>query len=445
MNRTKIMATIGPSSWDEKTLEGLIRAGISSCRINFSHTSGEQAEAIIRNIRAISARLNRPVAIRQDLQGPKIRIGDLEQTVYELPLGHEIVFTRKEITGNASRASIAQPEFIAALDAGCAVVIGDNDIKLDVVRKLNPDEILCKVTIPGPLRPRKGAAAPGTIIRFKGLTPKDVRDFEFCLARKIDCVSMSFVQTAEDIDLLRAIMDEKNYHIPVISKIEQHNALEHLDAIIARSDGISIARGDLAVERPVEELHLLVKEIIRRCHHAGKFVFAGSGILSSLKHSSWPTRAEVGDVASLVLDGVDAISFSDETAVGDDPVGSVKVLADIIARCESAMLKSQAAPPAASDFFRNITPQFSTTCGDKPLLFAADTYQAAARLAKMHYTAPLVAAVRDHRLANYLAHYWGLYPVYCPSGLSGKELLDHAEREARLTGIIAADQEVIRL
>ena len=445
MNRTKIMATIGPASWDEKTLEGLILAGVSSCRLNFSHTTAEQAERIIASIRRICRRLNRPMAIRQDLQGPKIRIGELRQESYELPSGHEIVFTRRTLEGDARKATIAQPEFIEALQPGAVVVIGDNDIKLEVVDKPEPDEVRCRVVIPGTLRPRKGASAPGTVIRFKGLTPKDIKDFEFCLEQRIDCVSMSFVQTADDINLLRAIMDKKGYHIPVISKIEQQNALEHLDAIIANSDGISIARGDLAVERPVEELHLLVKEIIRRCHHAGKFVFAGSGILSSLKHAAWPTRAEVGAVASLVLDGVDAISFSDETAVGDDPVGSVRILSDIIARCERAMFKNRAAAPDPSDLFRNITPQFPTTWGDRPIVMAADRYESAARIAKMHYAAPVVAAVRDPSLANYLAHYWGLYPIYCPAELSGDALLAHAENEARSTGVIGRDDETIRL
>jgi pyruvate kinase len=439
------MATIGPASWDEKTLEGLFLAGVSSCRINFSHTSMVQAEKIIYNIRKVSKRINRPVAIRQDLQGPKIRIGQLMEESYELSLGSEIVFTRKDIKGDDHKASIIQPEFIEALIAGTVVVIGDNDIKLVVIEKMNPDEVRCKVTIPGTLRPKKGVGAPGTIIKFKGLTPKDINDFEFGLSQKVDCVSMSFVQTADDIDLLRAVMDEKDFHIPVISKIEQHNALEHIDEIIENSDGVSVARGDLAVERSIEELHLLTKEIIRRCNIAGKFVFAGSGVLSSLKHNKWPTRAEVCDVASLVLDGIDAISFSDETAVGDYPVGSIKILADIIARTEGAMLKNRAAPPDTNDFFRNIAPQFDFTFGTKPIIMEATGYEQAARIAKMRYSAPVIAAVKMDALANFLAHYWGLYPVYCPTHLSGDDLLDYAVQEAERIGIIREKEAVIRL
>ncbi len=441
MNHTKIMATIGPASWDEKTLEAMILAGVSSCRINFSHSSYEQAEKIIHDIRRISKKLNRPVAIRQDLQGPKIRIGELEREEgYPLPVGHEITFTREKITGDAHRATIAQPEFIGSIEAGAEVAIGDNDIKLTVLEKPNPDEIRCRVTIPGTLRPRKGAAAPGTIIRFKGLTEKDLRDFEFGIEQKFDCVSMSFVQTADDIALLRTMMKERGVWMPILSKIEQRNALDNLDAIIQASDGLSAARGDLAVERPIEELPLLVKEMIRRCNLAGKFVFTGSGILKSLMHNSWPTRAEVSDVAALVLDGIDAISFSDETAVGDDPVGSVKMLANIIARCEEAMLRIR----REDTLFRSIRPHFHTVRGSEAIFLVADRVEPVARMAKMHYTAPVIVPTRNDRLSNYLAHYWGIYPMYCPHEMSDEALLDYAAEQAVSLGMIGRDSGIIR-
>ena len=444
MNHTKIMGTIGPASFDPKVIEELILAGISSCRINFSHATYDQAEEIIHNIRAISKRLNRPVAIRQDLQGPKIRIGELEEDAYPLPLGHEIVFTRKEVVGDAKRATIAQPEFIEAMEAGCEIIIGDNDIQLVVEEKLNPDEIRCKVTIPGTLRPRKGACAPGTLIRFKGLTEKDIRDFEFGISQNVDCVSMSFVQTADDLDRLKAIMAAHNVKIPILAKIEQRNALEDLDAILANCDGVSAARGDLAVERPIEELHLIDKEIIRRANLAGKFVFTGSGILKSLMKTSWPTRAEVCDVSALVLEGIDAISFSDETAVGHDPVGCVKILSSIIARTEAAMLANCTGRPNTG-FFRSIRPNFEVSNGDTPIVMMAENLEQVARVAKMHYTAPVIAAVQNTNLANFLAHYWGVSPIYCPENLSRADCLDLAWQEAVRIGIIRDGQPVIRL
>ncbi|MDY3282467.1 pyruvate kinase [Dysosmobacter sp.] len=444
MNHTKIMGTIGPASSDPKIIEELILAGISSCRINFSHATYDQAEEIIRNIRQISRRLNRPVAIRQDLQGPKIRIGELEEDSYALPLGHEIVFTREEIVGDARRATIAQPEFIEAMEAGSEIIIGDNDLQLVVEEKLNPDEIRCRVTIPGSIKPRKGACAPGTLIRFKGLTEKDIRDFEFGIAQNVDCVSMSFVQTADDLDRLKAIMEAHNVKIPILAKIEQRNALENLDAILANCDGVSAARGDLAVERPIEELHLIDKEIIRRANLAGKFVFTGSGILKSLMKTSWPTRAEVCDVSALVLDGIDAISFSDETAVGHDPVGCVKVLSNIIARTESAMLANCTGKPAAG-FFRSVRPNFEVSNGDTPIIMMAENLEQVARVAKMHYTAPVIAAVQNTNLANFLAHYWGVSPIYCPENLSRADCLDLAHQEAVRIGILQESQPVIRL
>lgn len=439
MNHTKIMATIGPKSWDEQTIEGLISAGISSCRINFSHSTYEKAEEIIKIIRRVSKKLNKPVAIRQDLQGPKIRIGELKEGAYDLPAGHEIVFTRKECIGDDKVATIAQPEFIEAMQPGADIIIGDNDIKLVVIEKINDDEVRCKVTIPGVLKPKKGACAPGTLIKFKGLTEKDIRDLKFGIEQHVDCISMSFVQTPEDLKQLRSILDEYGANIPILAKIEQRNALDCLDDILKYCDGVSAARGDLAVERPIEELHLIDKEIIRRAHKAGKFVFTGSGILKSLMHGSWPTRAEVCDVASLVLDGIDAISFSDETAVGDDPVGCVKILSDIISRTEQAML----AP--ADSFFQNIHPDFSVTPGEDAIVMFANDFANVARIAKMHYEAPVIVAVQDIYMANFMAHYWGVTPIYCPEEYDRDACLEYACREAVRLGVIAEDQKTIRL
>ncbi len=444
VNHTKIMATIGPASWDEETIEQMILAGVSSCRINFSHTSYEKAEEIIGLVRKVSKRLNKPVAIRQDLQGPKIRIGELEQESYSLPEGHEIVFTRRECLGNETIATIAQPEFIEAMEPGCEIIIGDNDMQLVVTEKLSEDEIRCRVTIPGKLRPRKGACAPGTLIRFKGLTEKDIRDFQFGIQQKVDCVSMSFVQTADDLQLLKDIMDEHHVKIPILAKIEQRNALNHLDEILPNCDGVSAARGDLAVERPIEELNLIDKEIIHRANLEGKFVFTGSGILKSLMHGSWPTRAEVCDVSSLVLDGIDAISFSDETAVGDDPVGCVKTLHNIIARTEEAMF-SEPGAGAEQGFFRSIQPQFAVTRGKTPIVMTAESLEPVARIAKMHYEAPVIVGTRDMYLANFIAHYWGVVPVYCPENLSREECLDFAQQEAVRQGVIREEDQVVRL
>lgn len=435
MNRTKIMVTIGPASWDEKTLERLILAGVSSCRINFAHASYDKAEETIALIRRISKRLNRSVAVRQDLQGPKIRVGELERDSYELSAGHQIVLSRKECRGSSQKISIVQPEFLAAMEPGAEIVIGDNDLKLAMLRRLNEDEILCEVTIPGFLRPRKGACAPGTRIPFQGMTEKDIRDLEFGIAQKVDCVSMSFVQTTKDIKDLKAVLARHNAHIPVIAKIEQRNALDNLDEILDCCDGLSAARGDLAVERPLEELHLIDKEIIRRANLAGKFVFTGSGILKSLMKNPWPTRAEVCDVSSLVMDGIDAISFSDETAVGEDPVGCVRTLYKIIERTEEIMMRAGIAP-AKRGFFQHIGPDFGVSWGEKPLALFVDHLESAARMAKMHYAAPVVAAVQDMGLANFIAHYWGVYPICCPSKLSRGDCVDYAVQEAVRIGIL---------
>ena len=439
MGHTKIMVTIGPASRDEATLERLILAGANSCRINFAHTTYAQAEEIITLIRKISRRLNKPVAIRQDLQGPKIRIGKLKNDAYPLLPGHELTLVNHECVGDDQTVYVVQPGFIEALRTGADIVIGDNDIKLSVV-KTDKGEARCKVTIPGILRPQKGVYAPGTRIPVDALTKKDIGDLIFGLEQKVDCVSLSFVQTADDLKHLKQIIAEHGASIPILAKIEQRNALKNLDEILRHCDGVSAARGDLGVECPLEELNLIDKEIIRRANLAGKFVFTGSGILKSLMHSAWPTRAEVCDVSSLVLDGIDAISFSDETAIGENPVACVETLKRIIDRTESVMLSSQ-----ENNFFRSIRPHFQITHSKQPILMASNELLPVAGIAKMHYSKPVVVGVQKHNLANYLSHYWGVTPIYCPSELSHEECLNFAHQEAIRLGVFQEEESPILL
>ncbi|ATW23475.1 pyruvate kinase [Candidatus Formimonas warabiya] len=441
MRHTKILATIGPASFSEKVLTELISTGISGCRINFSHTSFEKAEELIWKIRKVSEKLAKPICIRQDLQGPKIRIGELAQEEVVLRRGQAFKLALGNIIGDQECAGVAQKEFMEALQPGATVVIGDNELKLEVIHK-ERESVDCKVIIGGALKPQKGVSAPGTFIDFKGLTKKDLSDLDFGIRQKVDCVSMSFVQSADDIYRLKEIIREQSSQVPVIAKIEQYNSLKNLDEIIKASDGISIARGDLAVERPLEELGLIQKEIIRRCNIAGKFVMAGSGILQNLRKNLWPTRAEVNDVTALIFEGIDAISFSDETAIGDYPVESVRTLATIIESVEKVILTHHT---ASDSFYRNIDANFTYVQGKESLVLCTDTLEPVVKLAKMHYTAPLLVGTKSSNEANYLSNYWGVYPIYCPPELMGQEMFDYVVNKAIALGIIDNKNPIINL
>ncbi|MFZ7103833.1 MAG: pyruvate kinase [Peptococcaceae bacterium] len=441
MKHTKILITIGPASFPEEVLTDLILTGISGCRINFSHTSFEKAEEIIWKIRNISKKLDRPICIRQDLQGPKIRIGELNQNEIILKKDQIFKLTMENIIGDQERASVVQKEFIEALKPGATVVIGDNDLKIEVIHK-DVNSVDCKVVIGGILKPKKGVSAPGTIIDFKGLTAKDLKDLEFGIMQQVDCISMSFVQSAQDVERLKELIRAKGKDIPVIAKIEQYNSLKNLDEIIKAVDGISIARGDLAVERPLEELGLIQKEVIRRCNLAGKFVMAGSGILQNLRKNLWPTRAEVNDVTALIFEGIDAISFSDETAVGDYPVESVRTLANIIKSVEDVILNTSAAP---NDFYKNVNANFKYVPGDESLVLCTDTLDSAIKLAKIRYTAPLLVGTKSQKIANYLANYWGVFPIFCPEELKREKMHDYTIEKAIELKIIDKNTPVINM
>ncbi len=329
VRRTKIVCTLGPSSDSYEQIRALALAGMDVARINFSHGTQEEHKKKIDTVRKLSGELGRPIAVLQDLQGPKIRIQTFEDGEIHLAEGDEFTLTIRDIIGNRHEVSVSYPTFIQDVRAGDTVLLDDGTISM-VVEKVSGKNVKCKVIYGGALRDHKGLNLPGSILSVDVLTEKDKEDLQFGLAMDVDFVALSFVQKPEDITQFKKIIAERGKKTPVIAKIEKPQAVENIEKIIDESDCIMIARGDLGVEMNTEEIPPIQKRIIALCNRAGKPVITATQMLDSMIHNPRPTRAEASDVANAVLDGSDAVMLSGETASGLFPVESVKTMERIV-------------------------------------------------------------------------------------------------------------------
>jgi pyruvate kinase len=335
MKRTKIVATLGPASTDIDVIEQMIIAGVNVCRINFSHGSYENVLIQITNIREINKKLNTHVAILADLQGPKLRIGLVENNGVELIVGKEIVITTKECIGTAERVYITYPQFPKDVKAGENILIDDGKLLLKVIETNGEDEVKSVVVYGGILSSKKGVNLPNTKVSLPCLTEKDLNDLDFALENNVEWIGLSFVRSVTDIIDLKAIIKKKNKHARVIAKIEKPEALIGIDNIIDMSDGIMVARGDLGVELPMEQVPLVQKMLVKKCLAASTPVIIATQMMESMITNFAPTRAEVNDVANAVLDGADAVMLSGETSVGKYPVKVIEAMSLIIKNVEA--------------------------------------------------------------------------------------------------------------
>ena len=332
--RTKIIATIGPASLNEVILEKMILAGMDVCRINGSHGDHVLMQKAITTIRELNAKLKTHVAILFDLQGPKIRIGDLEEKDIVLKNGDELLLNHREVPGSSKEVFIKYPNFFKDVNVGDMVLVDDGKIELQVIEILEDERVKTKVINGGPLSSRKGVNLPNTIISLPSLTVKDRKDLEFALANNVEWIGLSFVRKPEDVIELKNIIKEANSRTRVIAKIEKPEAVKNIDAIIAVSDGIMVARGDLGVEMAMEKVPVIQKSIVKKCNQAAKPVIIATQMMESMITSYRPTRAEANDVGNAVFDGADALMLSAETSVGVFPVGTVEAMQKIIKEIE---------------------------------------------------------------------------------------------------------------
>lgn len=332
--QTKIVATLGPNSSDSKTLRAMLKAGMNVARINFSHGDHDSNGALITAVREASKATKLPVAILQDLCGPKIRIGMFETELVKLKPRKQITLTTKACVGTVERVSVNYKKLPKEVTPGTPILLNDGKVLLKVVSTTDTD-ILCDIIIGGTIRGRRGVNVPGAMLSINAITPKDKRDLAYGLSVGVNFVTLSFVRQAKEIEQLRRLLGTQRDSVGVIAKIETQEAIDNLDEIITAADGVMVARGDLAIEIPRESVPLVQKEIIRKCNELGKPVITATQMLDSMREQPVPTRAEVNDVANAILDGTDAIMLSDETTVGRYPVGAVTTMHDIASTIEA--------------------------------------------------------------------------------------------------------------
>jgi len=352
MRKTKIVCTIGPASDSPEMLKKLIEAGMNVARLNFSHGDFETHGNSIRNIRQAAGELGKTVAILLDTKGPEIRLGKLATEPVELERGQTVILTTEDVLGTRERIPVSHKGLPEDVDVGSTILIDDGLIALTVL-DIQGTEIHCRVENSGPIKSNKGLNVPGVAVSLPGITEKDAADIVFGIRQGVDFIAASFVRRASDVLEIRELLERHGAsHIQIIAKIENQQGLENLDEILEVSDGLMVARGDLGVEIPVEEVPLVQKRIIEKCNQAGKPVITATQMLDSMQRNPRPTRAEASDVANAIFDGTDAIMLSGETAAGKYPVESVLMMSRIAERAEAALRyrKFSSSRPAPSRY-----------------------------------------------------------------------------------------------
>jgi pyruvate kinase len=332
-HKTKIVCTLGPASESGEVMEQMIRAGMNIARLNFSHGDFKSHKKVIESLRAAANRAGRRVAIMADLPGPKIRIGQFAKEPIQLKSGDTFTLTTEQIAGDGNRVSVAFEPLLKAVKPGDTIFLNDGFLQLDVV-KVEGKDVRCRILVGGELRSRKGLNLPGIDLGISAFTDHDREGLKFAAENGVDAVSQSFVQSGADIDAVRKAAETLNYHPLILAKIERSRALDRMDEILRAADGIMIARGDLGVEMPIEQIAVVQKRLIRQANLLGKPVITATQMLESMTDNRRPTRAESTDVANAILDGTDCVMLSGESAMGKYPVDAVAMLAKIGAATE---------------------------------------------------------------------------------------------------------------
>ncbi len=444
MRRTKIVCTIGPASSKRGVMEKLLRAGMDVARLNFSHGTHAQHAANIVSLRELSAKLGRPLALLQDLSGPKVRLGDFGAPII-LKRGQEIGFTAeaaREIDRACPILPLPVPELIAVLKPNQTLLLDDGKIALRVVKvEGNPGDpgriVWAKCIAGGELKTHKGVTALGVRFQVPAVTEKDKDDLRFGLTQGIDWVAASYVRSAGDLQPLRDVMAEVGVYAPIIAKIEKFEAVRNLESILDAVDGIMVARGDLGVEMPFDEVPLTQKKIIKLCNQRGKPVITATQMLESMLSCPRPTRAEAADVANAILDGTDAVMLSGETAAGEYPVEAVQTMAKIAERADAALHKacdygSRLHPPAnVTEAVARATAEIARQVGAVAIVCATRHGGTARAVAQNRPTARILGVTTEIATYRRLALTWGVTPALIASVDNTDDLLEAAVAAAQ--------------
>jgi pyruvate kinase len=414
MRRTKIVATIGPATSSPEALRDLIATGATTLRLNFSHGTHEDHQRNIRLIRQISFELNQPVAILQDLQGPKIRLGKFETGSIVLNNHDPFILTSHLLPGTQHISSITYEPLADEVPEGATILLDDGKVEMRVERiDRAARELHCRVVVGGTLSNNKGVNFPGVYLSIKALTDKDKKDLTFGLDQGVDWVALSFVRNPQDVLEIKELIASAGKNVPVIVKIEKHEAIEQMEEILAISDGVMVARGDLGVELPAEDVPVFQKRLIATSNRLGIPVITATQMLDSMAHSPRPTRAEVSDVANAILDGTDAVMLSNETAVGKYPVESVATMARIALRIEQEQANrkfedtQRSIPSAISCAVGQIAEQLNAAA----IMTLTKTGATARNVSKFRPNKPILAVTPHVDVARQLQLVWGVKPL----------------------------------
>lgn len=443
--RTKIVATIGPASNDEDRLAALVQAGMDGVRLNFSHGAHSQHEVSARRARAVQERAGRPLALIADLQGPKIRVGDIEGPI-DLEVGQSVVVAGEEECGKDD-LPIAPAVLASVLEPNDEVLIDDGHVRLRVDR-VEGARAICEVVTGGVIESHKGVNVPGVPLPVPSLTAKDLADLDFALSLGVDYVAQSFVRSHTDVVALKTRIEEAGSMAWVIAKIELKEAVDQLEAILDVADAVMIARGDLGVEIGVAEVPILQKQIILGALDRGKPAITATQMLETMIHRPEPTRAEASDVANAILDGTSALMLSAETAVGEYPVEAVETMARIARAVEPSLgyrhqLPSALEEPTVGRAMSNAACDLAEALGAKAILVPTFTGRTASAVARLRPRRPVVALTHVQASLQHMAIEWGVTPLEIPEVTDVEELWRLSIEAAREAGIVEQDDRVV--
>ncbi len=431
------MATIGPATTTHQQVRALAEAGMDAARLNLSHGTHDDHSVSARLVRAVQDELGRPLALIADLQGPKLRIGDLPEP-RDLVTGDEVTVGGDD-AGRNGGLPIAPAVASEFLEPGHDVLIDDGLVRLHVEERVGGGRARCRVVVGGEVREHKGVNLPGVPIPVPSLTEKDLGDLEFALGLGVDFVALSFVRSAADVRDLQAIIRDRGSAARVIAKIEKAEAVDELEDVLAESDCLMVARGDLGVEIGAATVPLLQKRIILRCLEAGKPVITATQMLESMIEHAEPTRAEASDVANAILDGTSAVMLSAETAIGAYPVEAVRTMDSIARAVEPSMSYRHQLPEAAVDgdvrrAMSNAATDLAETLGAKAILAATATGRTASEIARLRPRRTMIGLSHHQEAVQQMALEWGVLPVLMPSTLRRGRPLGTGDRDGALLG-----------
>ena len=447
--RTKIVCTIGPATGSAAIIERLIRAGMNVARLNLAHGTPSIHANYIETVRRVSQRLGINVAILMDLPGPKSRTGKLKGGKVELKRGSQLTLTARRVEGDATVVPVNLPNLPKEVKVGDTILLGDGAIGLKVLAK-EDGELKCKVTVGGILTDDRGLVIPGMRISGPFVTDALRENILFAIEKKSDYLALSFVSSADDVTGVKAVLRENNSDIPIIAKIERGEAVRKFDSILAVSDGIMVARGDLGIDIPLEKVPLVQKEIIWKCNRAGKPVITATQMLESMVDAPRPTRAEAADVANAIFDGTDATMLSEETSVGKYPVPAVRTMAKIAEETENKLPYEQLLAgrerwleQQTDELISYSACHIAHSLGAVAIVAFTHSGSTARRVSKYRPRMPILAITPNKVVSGRLLLHWGVYPFQIAEASSVNELFATGARLAKDMGLAKSDDLIV--